>query len=92
MRGKPSLTLPDEARKQAIASIQRFVREELGQDIGELKASILLDYFLAELGPGVYNKAIADAAAFFAERSADLGALTYQDEFPYWPAAARRRP
>ena len=92
MRGKPPLTLPDGARKQAVASIQRFFREEMDQEIGDLKASLVLDYFLTELGPAVYNKAVADATAFFAERAADLGALAYQEEFPYWPAGARRRP
>ena len=91
MRGKPPLTLPDDARKQAIASIQRFFQDELDQDIGDLKASNVLDYFLVELGPVVYNKAVADATTFFAERTADLGALAYQEEFPYWPAASRRR-
>ena len=92
MRGKPPLTLPDDARKRAIASIQRFFGDELGQDIGDLKASTVLDYFLVELGPVVYNKAVADATTFFAERASDLGALAYQDEFSYWPAATRRRP
>lgn len=91
MRGKPPLNLPDDARKQAIASIQRFFRDELNMDVGDLKASMVLDYFLVEVGPAVYNKAVADASTFFAERASDLGALAYQDEFPYWPAATRRR-
>jgi uncharacterized protein (DUF2164 family) len=92
MRGKPPLVLPDDARKRAIASLQRFFAEELGEDIGDLKASTVLDYVLVELGPVVYNKGVADATTFFAERTSDLAALAYQDEFPYWPAATRRRP
>ena len=91
MRGKLPLTLPDDARKRAIASLQRFFDEELGQEIGDLKASLVLDYFLVELGPAVYNRALADATTFFTERAADLGALAYQEEFSYWPAADRRR-
>lgn len=91
MRDKPSLTIPDDARKQAMASIRQYFANELGQEIGDLKASLVLDYFLVELGPAVYNTAIADAKTFFDERSADLGALCHHEEFPYWPAAARRR-
>lgn len=91
MRGKPPLTLPDEARKQAIPSLQRFFREELEQEIGDLKAGLVLDYFLEEIGPSVYNKALADATAFITERAADLAALGSRDEFTYWPAAERRR-
>lgn len=92
MRGKPPITLPDDARKQAIASIRQYFAAELGQEIGDLKAALVLDYFLVELGPAVYNKAIADARSFFDERAADLGALCQHDEFPYWPAATRRKP
>jgi hypothetical protein len=39
----------------------------------------------------VYNKAIADAKAFFDERAADLGALCHHEEFPYWPSATKRK-
>jgi uncharacterized protein (DUF2164 family) len=91
MRDKPSLTIPDDARQQALASIRQYFADALGQEIGDLKASLVLDYFLVEIGPVVYNKAIADAKSFFDERAADLGALCHHEEFPFWPAAARRR-
>lgn len=92
MRDKPPLALSDDARKRAIGSIRQYFEGELGQEIGDLKASLVLDYFLAEVGPAVYNIAIADATAFFAERGADLGALAHREEFPYWSSRARRRP
>ena len=92
MSSKAAVTLADDDRKHAIASIKRFVREELDEEIGDLKASLVLDYFLQELGPAVYNKAIADATTFFTERTADLGALAFQEEFQYWPGTVRRRP
>jgi uncharacterized protein (DUF2164 family) len=90
MRGKRTLDLPGDARKQAIVSIRRLFQEELDQDIGDLKASLALDYFLKELGPIVYNIGVADAKAFLAERTEDLNALSL-DEFTYWPSASRRR-
>lgn len=89
MRGKPSITIADESRKRAIASIQRYVADNLDQEIGDLKAALVLDYFLAEHGPTIYNKAIADAKAFFDERAADLGAICYHAEFPFWDARKR---
>jgi len=49
------ITLPDDAQNQAIASIRRYVAEELDQDIGDLKARMLLEYFLKEIAPTVYN-------------------------------------
>lgn len=85
MRGKPTITISQEARKQAIGSIRQYFAENLDEDVGELKAGLLLDYFLSEIGPTVYNRAIADARAFFEERAADLDGMCYQAEFPYWP-------
>lgn len=84
MRDKESIVISDEARKQAVASIRRYFAESLDDEIGELKASLVLDYFLAELGPTIYNQAIADARGFFEERAADLGAICYHAEFPFW--------
>ena len=90
MRGQRKLALTDDDRKLAIASIRRHFTEELDQDVGDLKATLVLDFFLAELGPTVYNMGVADARAFFVERTEDLGALSLE-EFTYWPAASRRR-
>ena len=90
MRDKRTLELTVEARKLAIASIRRHVQEELDQDVGDLKASLVLDFFLAELGPSVYNMGVADAKAFLTDRTEDLNALSL-DEFTYWPSAPRRR-
>jgi uncharacterized protein (DUF2164 family) len=92
MRGKPEVKISADARKQAVVSIRQYFEQELGQEIGDLKASLVLDYFLSEIGPVVYNSAIADAKTFFDERAADLGALCHHDEFPYWPPASKRKP
>jgi uncharacterized protein (DUF2164 family) len=89
MRGKPAITISEAARVGAIASIRRYFDENLDTEIGDLKAALVLDYFLAEHGPTVYNAAIADAKAFFDERSADLGAVLNHAEFPYWKPAKR---
>ena len=89
MRDKESIVISDDARKQAVASIRRYFAESLDDEIGELKAILVLDYFLAELGPTIYNQAIADARGFFEERTADLGAICYHAEFPFWGKAKR---
>ena len=73
--------------KQLIDSIKRFFAEEMDDDIGDLKALLVLDFFLREIGPSVYNQAIADAQSFFQEKSLDLGAARYEPEFAFWPRA-----
>jgi uncharacterized protein (DUF2164 family) len=81
MRGQPPITLADPARKQAIAALREYFAAEMDEPIGDLKAGLLLDFILKELGPSVYNQAIADARAFFEERSNDLAAVFHRDEF-----------
>jgi len=56
----------------------------LEQDIGDLKASMLLDYVLKEIGPTIYNQAIENAQAYFQGRVADLEGVCYEKEFAYW--------
>lgn len=82
MRNKPSLSLSDAARRRAVAALRQYFAANLEEEIGELKAGLLLDFILSELGPSVYNQAIADARVFFEERTSDLAAICYRDEFP----------
>jgi uncharacterized protein (DUF2164 family) len=79
-----AIKLPEDTTKKLRASVQRYVREELEQDIGDLKADLLIDYVLKEIGPSVYNQAIADAQAYFSQRVTDLEGVCYEREFGYW--------
>jgi uncharacterized protein (DUF2164 family) len=79
-----AIKLSDETKKQVIASIKRYFAENLDEEIGELKADLMLDYFLEEIGPTIYNQAILDAQAYFQEKTADLDASCFEAEFGYW--------
>ena len=86
-----SIELSKEARADAIASIQQYFERNLPEPIGELPAGLLLNFFLEEVGPAVYNKAIADAQARLSARVADLSGELYEDEFQYWPRVEAKR-
>jgi uncharacterized protein (DUF2164 family) len=86
------ITLPDQTKAQAIASIRRYFAEQLDQEVGDLQASLLLEFVLKELGPSIYNAAVADAQAFLRDRVADLDGACFVPEFGYWPRSASRRP
>ena len=79
-----AIQLPPDTSKRLRVSIQRYVREELDQEIGDLKADLLLDYVLKEIGPSIYNQAIADAQTYFGQRVADLEGACYERELGYW--------
>jgi uncharacterized protein (DUF2164 family) len=86
-----SIELSKQARADAIASIQRYFERNLPEPIGELPAGLLLDFFVQEIGPAIYNKAIADAQARLTVRVADLSGELYEDEFQYWPRVDAKR-
>jgi len=86
-----TIEIPKPVRAQAIASIQRYFEENLPEAIGELPAGLLLNFFLEEIGPAVYNQAIADAQARMQQRVTDLNGELYADEFQYWPRADAKR-
>jgi uncharacterized protein (DUF2164 family) len=85
------IVLSETARKQAIASIKRYFVEELEQDIGDLKAGLLLEFILKEIGPSIYNAAIGDAQTYLRDRVADLEGACSVPEFAYWPSSSVRR-
>lgn len=79
-----SIELSKEARKEAIASIERYFRENMDEPIGNIAAGGLLGFFLEEVGPVVYNQAVADVQERMQARVADLDIEIHEDEFRYW--------
>lgn len=73
-----------ETEKLLLDSIKRFFAEELDDQIGDLKAMRVLDFFAEEVGPCVYNQAIADAQTYFVEKASDLSGVRFEPEFDYW--------
>jgi uncharacterized protein (DUF2164 family) len=86
-----TIEIPKQARTDAVASIQRYFEENMPEPIGELAAGLLLNFFLEEVGPVIYNRAIADAQARMVQRATDLGGELFADEFQYWVKADAKR-
>lgn len=62
------IRLTDDRRERMLRSLRGFFEEELDLDVGELRAARILDFFVKELGPPVYNQAIQDARAFLHDK------------------------
>ena len=85
------IELSQQARADAIASIQRYFEENMPEPVGDLPGGLLLDFIVEEIGPAIYNRAIADTQARMAMRVSDLSGELYADEFQYWPRADAQR-
>jgi uncharacterized protein (DUF2164 family) len=79
-----TIELSKEDRQQAIASIERYFRENIDQKIGNVAASGLLSFFLEEVGPSIYNKGVTDAQERMQVRVTELDFEVHEDEFAYW--------
>jgi len=56
----------------------------MDENIGDLKALLLLEFFRKELGPSIYNTAISDAQTRLQDQINDLDVSCYEPEFNYW--------
>ncbi len=88
-----TIEIAKEARQQAIASIERYFLENMDEKIGNVTAGALLGFFLEEIGPLVYNKAVADVQERIQGRVMDIDIEVHEDEFAYWRKYdAQRKP
>jgi uncharacterized protein (DUF2164 family) len=88
-----TIEIPKEARAEAVASIERYFQENMEEKIGNIAAAALLNYFLEEIGPLVYNQAVAEVQERLRVRVDELDVEVHEDEFQYWrkQEAARRK-
>jgi uncharacterized protein (DUF2164 family) len=86
-----TIELSKEARKEAIASIERYFQENMEERIGNIAAGALLGFFLEEIGPAIYNRAVADAQERIQARVMELDIEVHEDEFQYWRKFERQK-
>ena len=79
-----AIELSKEEIAQLIPSVQKFFREELEQEIGDLRAKFLLDYFMKEIAPFAYNKWVSDAETYMRVRIEELSGTCFEDGLMYW--------
>lgn len=86
-----AIELSKEVRTQAVSSIERYFKQNMEERIGNIQAAALLNFFLEEIGPSIYNKAIADAQDRMQTRLGELDIECHADEFRYWQKFERKR-
>lgn len=86
-----AIELPKDARDEALRSIERWFREQMDEPIGNVAAAGLLGFFVEEIGPLIYNRAIADVQTRLQQRVADLDIELQEEAFGYWRRADRPR-
>ena len=78
------IELTKDARKEAIASIERYFQENMEERIGNVAAGALLNFFVEEVGPSIYNKAVLDVQERLSARLSEVDIEVHEDEFQFW--------
>lgn len=62
-------------KENIIKDIKSFFYDELDQDIGDLKAMFVLDFFIETIGLDIYNKGVEDSYNFIFNKLNDIGEI-----------------
>ncbi len=76
------IKLSDERREILVNEVQQLFSEEFERDLSAFQADRLIDFFLAQVGPPVYNQAVQDARRFVLGKLEDLDGEVYEPELP----------
>ncbi|MBG9387588.1 DUF2164 domain-containing protein [Caenimonas aquaedulcis] len=79
-----TVEIPKDLRPQAIQSIERYFQENMDERIGNIAAGALLNFFVEEIGPLIYNQAVADVQERLQARVSELDIEHHEDPFQYW--------
>lgn len=69
---KPTFQLSKEQKDHMIELIQAYFKEEQGEEIGNLKAMLFLDFIIEKLAPEFYNLGVEDSYQYMTEKIEDI--------------------
>jgi uncharacterized protein (DUF2164 family) len=76
------IRLSPERRGDLLSALKKYFTGEFDEPLSDFRAAGLLDFFMRELGPAVYNQGVRDAAAYMQEKLADIEGEIYERERP----------
>ncbi len=66
------VALTDEQKKEIMGQIHDFFDYEYGEDIGIIKQQHIMELFMEQLAPMIYNKALDDAIMWYKRQQDNL--------------------
>ena len=72
MRNENTLTVTKEQQDEMIAAIKHYFSKEREEEIGDLRAGLMLDFILEELAPEFYNQGVSDSYTYLQDTTEDL--------------------
>jgi uncharacterized protein (DUF2164 family) len=79
-----AIEIPKDVRQTAITSIERYFQVNRDERIGNIAAGALLAFFIEEIGPVIYNMAVAEVQQRLQTRVMEIDLEVNEDAFQYW--------
>jgi uncharacterized protein (DUF2164 family) len=61
-------------------AVKQYFADEFDDALSDFRAEALLNFFVRELGPPVYNQGVRDASRFMQAKLADIEGEVYERE------------
>jgi uncharacterized protein (DUF2164 family) len=75
------LKLSSERRTGLLRATKEYFAVEFDETLSDFRANGLLDFFIRELGPPIYNQGVRDASSYMQKKLADIeGEITEVEE------------
>ena len=74
--------LSEERRATLVRLLRQHFEEHFDEELSAFRAEGLIDFFVRELGPPVYNQSVRDACAYLQDKLTDIEGEVYEPETP----------
>lgn len=72
MKNSNKMKLDKQKKEQMINEIKTYFSKERDEDLGDLGASLILDFIIEKLAPEFYNQGVYDAYQYINDRMDDV--------------------
>jgi len=72
------IRLSEDRRKALLATMKKYFAGEFDETLSDFRAEALLDFFIRELGPPLYNQGVHDAVGYVQEKLGDIEGDIYE--------------
>lgn len=72
MRNENPVKVTKERRDEIVSEIRKYFSKERDEEIGDLAAGLMLDFFLEKIAPEFYNQGVDDSYQYMKDAAEDL--------------------
>ena len=72
MKNDNKIIITNERREDIVDAIKIYFSEERGEEIGDLRAKLILDFIMEKMAPEFYNQGVSDSCQYMKNMIEDV--------------------